>query len=142
MNRPTPDTDMVVARVTGTSEVEPGEGWLPLSPGQREIWLAYQRWSSLSGRYNITLCVRVRGALNQRALAEALQVLMRRHPMLRTQITVQDGQPRQRPDAECEASVRGVDARGWDAHGLLAAVDADCMVPFDVARGRVMRACV
>ncbi|WP_422770149.1 condensation domain-containing protein [Plantactinospora sp. WMMC1484] len=69
----------------------PGE---PLSVGQQALWFLY-RLAPESPAYNITLAVRVRGALDDAALRRAVAALVARHPVLAAAFAEVDGVPRQ-----------------------------------------------
>ena len=62
-----------------------GKGQIVLSYGQKRLWLLDQI-DGPSPTYNIPLAMRLRGQLNQEALASALTSLMMRHESLRTVI--------------------------------------------------------
>jgi nonribosomal peptide synthetase protein BlmVI len=64
-----------------------------LSPAQRRIWFAEQRGGT-GATYVIESSSRLTGALDVGRLGEALNALFKRHPALRTQLTVdEDGRP-------------------------------------------------
>ncbi|MET3498335.1 condensation domain-containing protein, partial [Variovorax boronicumulans] len=120
----------------------PGEAWAPLSPQQRDLWLAYQRWPRLRGTHNIPFITRAHGQLDPACLRRALVSLVSRHPILRTRIAVHDGQPMQQVQAEIVAPIQWHDARGFDPHHLNSIINADFVQPFDLACGWLVRASV
>ncbi|HEU0078288.1 MAG TPA: amino acid adenylation domain-containing protein, partial [Longimicrobiaceae bacterium] len=116
---------------------------LPLSFAQQRLWFLDQLQPG-SAAYNVPVPLRLRGALDARALAGALSEVVRRHESLRTVFRAAGGEPVQvvlpaapfllpvvelggLPDAAREAEAR-----------RLAAEDA--ARPFDLARGPLLRA--
>ena len=57
---------------------------VPATPSQTEIWLSVQMGDAANCAYNLSQSFRLTGALNQSALASALQQLVNRHESLRT----------------------------------------------------------
>ncbi len=66
----------------------------PLSYGQRSLWVLHELAPG-SPAYSITYAGRISGELDVPALERAAQVLVERHPILRTTYTVRDGKPMQ-----------------------------------------------
>ncbi|TLP65201.1 MULTISPECIES: non-ribosomal peptide synthetase [Pseudomonas] len=71
----------------------------PLSPAQQRVWLMQQLQPSDSS-FNMSSNVRLRGALDTQALQQALQRVVRRHAILRTTYHQQQGEARQRIQAD------------------------------------------
>ncbi|WP_164021073.1 amino acid adenylation domain-containing protein [Pyxidicoccus trucidator] len=89
-----------------------GEGPLPASFAQQRLWLLNQLegWHSA---YNISVAVRLDGALEQRALERGLKDLVRRHEALRTCFrTGEDGLPLQVIQPEAKHPLPVVDLSG------------------------------
>jgi amino acid adenylation domain-containing protein len=63
----------------------------PLSYGQRSLWFVH-KLAPASAAYTITYAGRISGELDVPALERAAQVLVDRHPMLRTTYAERDGQ--------------------------------------------------
>ncbi|MEW5926732.1 MAG: amino acid adenylation domain-containing protein [Gemmatimonadota bacterium] len=115
---------------------------LPASPAQARMWFL-ERLAGGSAAYNMPIAVRLRGALDPRALAAALAGIVRRHEVLRTVFPAIDGEPVQ--------VVRPAGRAGWplvDLSGLpdgVRAGEADRVLRaearrrFDVARGPLLR---
>lgn len=74
----------------------------PLSYGQQALWVIYSNHPH-NLAYNMAWAVEFDGALNVAALRQAVQRLIERHPALRSQISLNDGEPMQtvRPSGEC-----------------------------------------
>jgi amino acid adenylation domain-containing protein len=70
-------------------------GKLPLSFSQQRLWILDQLEPN-NVAYNITLTMRLNGALNEDVLKQTLNEIVRRHEALRTIFAIEDGQPVQR----------------------------------------------
>ncbi len=140
-------------RAGNASYAPDADGVLPLSAAQRGLWFLWRAQPD-SAAYNIPVALRLRGALDVDALADALAHAAVRHPALRTRIVARaDGAPGQRiaPARRIELPVVDLraDARIADDDARLAAAialtDADALAPFDLAadaplwRARVIR---
>src|SRR6185436_12420215 len=65
-----------------------------LSLGQQALWIIQQLEPDNSAYY-IPACARILGELNQAAFRKAFELLVQRHPTLRTTFPAADGMPRQ-----------------------------------------------
>ncbi|MCQ4083516.1 amino acid adenylation domain-containing protein [Streptomyces sp. RB6PN25] len=111
---------------------------LPLSYAQRRLWFLTQ----LEGPnpvYNVPVLLRLRGAVDTGALADAVRDLVTRHESLRTVFPTVDGEPRQHivdpDDAHPEIHVRKVGADGLDEavrEAVSCVFDLACEVPVRV----------
>ncbi|MCU1347984.1 MAG: hypothetical protein JWO56_1014, partial [Acidobacteria bacterium] len=115
----------------------PGE-WFPLSSGQEALWFL-ARLVPDSWTYNIILPVRVRGALDVRAMRSALQSLSDRHPSFRMELSEEGGAPRQRVIARHTVRLTEVDASGWGEDDLHRALRAEAEQPFALESSAVLR---
>ncbi|BAY48984.1 peptide synthetase [Scytonema sp. HK-05] len=70
----------------------PREKNLPLSFAQQRLWFLHQL-APHDTSYNISTTVRLIGSLNVPALEQSLNEIVRRHEVLRTTFTVENGQP-------------------------------------------------
>ena len=70
-----------------TPQLEPEEISLPLTAGQREIWLASNMSQNASRAYNEVVVIRLQGNLNVTVLQASIQKLVSRHDALRGTIT-------------------------------------------------------
>ncbi|HEX7239343.1 MAG TPA: condensation domain-containing protein, partial [Longimicrobiaceae bacterium] len=121
----------------------PREGaLLPLSFAQARLWFIDQLEPG-STTYSIPVPLRLRGALDARALAAALTELVRRHETLRTVFRASGGEPVQvvlpaapflLPTVDLGALPEG--AREAEVRRLAA---EDAARPFDLARGPLLR---
>lgn len=82
----------------------------PLSPAQERLWFMDQLVTD-SALYNEALALRLSGALNIPALADALNEVVRRHEALRTSFAAVDGQPCQHIYATSNLEVRCFELR-------------------------------
>ena len=121
----------------------PREGLLPLSHGQRQIWLhATLHPGALF--YNEPFSIRLPGDINPSALEQALDELVGRHEAWRTTFTSVGGEPVQRIHPPAPVGLRSVDLTDvpstarWERAVALATEEA--RQPFDLERGPLLRA--
>ena len=114
--------------------------WFGLSYAQRSRWFMYQWTPQRQGQHNNVFVVRLRGALDEAALSDALLGLSKRHPMLRARFVDDAGEPRQSVDFAPEVPLIHADASGWSQADLYARVHADALRPFDLRHGPAIRA--
>ncbi|HYH81782.1 MAG TPA: amino acid adenylation domain-containing protein, partial [Longimicrobium sp.] len=116
---------------------------LPLSFAQARLWFL-DRMEPGSPAYHMPYAMRLRGALDVGALADALTALVARHESLRTRFADAGGEPVQVIDPPFDlplpvVAVEGADDAAREAEALrLAAREA--ARPFDLARGPLFRA--
>ncbi|MEW5926516.1 MAG: amino acid adenylation domain-containing protein [Gemmatimonadota bacterium] len=116
---------------------------LPLSFAQQRLWFIDQLQPGAAA-YVLPFPLRLRGALDVRALRRALAAVVRRHEVLRTVLVAEGGEPAQsvRPAGPVPFPVvdlSGLRAdRGEAEAARLAAAEA--LRPFDLARGPLLRA--
>jgi len=115
----------------------------PLSFPQQHMWL-HQRLSPESAAYHMPLAVRLKGALDLRALAESLGDLLQRHAVLRTVYRDQAGEVVQvtLPPSPVELPLDVAEGSSSEAResAALSTGRAEVMRPFDLERGPVLRA--
>ncbi|WSD00376.1 amino acid adenylation domain-containing protein [Streptosporangium sp. NBC_01755] len=108
---------------------------LPLSFGQRRLWFL-NLLEGASATYNIPMLLRLRGSLDQDALAQALADVVERHEVLRTVYPEVDGRPVQvirsdRPELVVRSATEAE---------LPAAIGTACSTGFDLTAESPMRA--
>jgi aspartate racemase len=114
----------------------------PLSLSQQQLWLIEQLAPG-NLAYNISAAFRLIGSLNVQALEQSFNEIIRRHDVLRTRFSTQDGQPVQiiAPELTLTLSIidlphlpvieREAQIKQWLA--------AESQLPFDLANGPLFR---
>ncbi|OBK48731.1 hypothetical protein A5656_29400 [Mycobacterium gordonae] len=107
---------------------------VPLSYAQSRLWFIDQLQGA-SPVYNRAVALRLCGDLDERALGVGLTDVVRRHEALRTVFSAVDGIPRQvvMPAARSDFGWQVVDATGWPADRLDAAIKDTARHPFHLA---------
>ncbi|MBD1865229.1 MULTISPECIES: non-ribosomal peptide synthetase [Trichocoleus] len=115
---------------------------LPLSFSQEMMWVLAQLQPNVP-YYNHTFALRWSGALNQAALEQALQEIVRRHEIWRTTYTTIDGLPVQVVQAATKFTVHCIDLQslpeGDRAAEAIRQVTADVHRPFDLSADLLLR---
>ncbi|MBW8875028.1 MAG: amino acid adenylation domain-containing protein [Acidobacteria bacterium] len=107
----------------------------PLSHGQRALWFLHQL-APASAAYHLVAAARVAAGLDAAALERTCRALAARHPALST--TFHEGhegadEPFQRVEGEARAPRPAVvDASGWSAAEVAAALEREACRPFDI----------
>jgi natural product biosynthesis luciferase-like monooxygenase protein/amino acid adenylation domain-containing protein/non-ribosomal peptide synthase protein (TIGR01720 family) len=133
-----------VAAATATPVVSvPRDRPLPLSFPQQRIWYLNQL-DPAGIAYNNTVTLRLDGAVDPALLESALNVLVRRHEVLRTTFALDDGGAHQvivesMPLVLERLEARGVTPEAREADALKLAL-GEARKPFDLVHGPVMRA--
>ncbi|MFI7386413.1 amino acid adenylation domain-containing protein, partial [Streptomyces sp. NPDC049813] len=104
-------------------------GPVELAYAQQRLWFLDQI-EGAGAAYNMPYAVRLTGAVDTVALEEALNDVVARHEVLRTTITVTDGEPAQRISARARV---GLDIVPADEDGLAEQLTAASALPFDLA---------
>ena len=119
------------------------KGPLPLSFAQRRLWLL-DRLQPGSPAYNLTASWALDGPLDAGALERALGEIGRRHEVLRTRFTVEQGEPAQQVDPATPFRLESVDLSGLPEAAREEAArrraGQEALRPFDLARGPLLRA--
>ncbi|MBV9790255.1 MAG: non-ribosomal peptide synthetase, partial [Chloroflexi bacterium] len=115
---------------------------LPLSFAQQRLWFLNQLTPN-SAFYNITLAVRLTGALDIAALRQSFNTMVERHEALRTSFSLSDRRPVQTIHAQLTLDVPLIDlsatpAAEREAHALQLATE-DARRPFDLSQAPLMR---
>src|SRR6185369_4501085 len=119
-------------------------GEIPLSAGQRGLWLA-GRLAGDSPIHHIAIAAsiaRIAGAtspLDAAILERVFERLTDRHPALRTTFFEREGQPVQRIREHLPAGFRREDARVWSAGQLAERLGEEAWRPFDLEHGPLLR---
>ncbi|HEX7239095.1 MAG TPA: amino acid adenylation domain-containing protein, partial [Longimicrobiaceae bacterium] len=119
------------------------EEHFPLSFAQQRLWLV-DRLEPGSAAYNVPFALRLRGALDVRALEEALSEIVFRHESLHTVFAEVDGEPVQVIGEPWPVRMEVTDLAALPAEEREEAVRAEAREeasrPFDLARGPLLRA--
>src|SRR5688572_20936340 len=114
----------------------------PCSFAQRRLWFLEQMDPGTPA-YNISGAIRLEGALNVRALQQALDDLVQRHESLRTSFEDVDGEPMQVVSTDATLAIQLTDlsnlnpaAREDEAQRLLA---AESELGFDLRKAPLLR---
>jgi hypothetical protein len=110
----------------------------PLSYIQRSLWFINQAVpDSLS--YNAAFCARICSKVDLPALERVFQVLVDRHPMLRTTYSDNDGVPVQYVHGYMQAAFSEIDGSLWGEEELKDRVMEAYRRPFDLKCGPLLR---
>jgi amino acid adenylation domain-containing protein len=129
---------------TAASSMTPASLTLPLSYGQKALWFIHQSHPA-SPAYNVGVALRVRGEVDDEAMRRAFQILVDRHPSLRTVFSVEGDEPCQRVLAGQRVDFRVVntsdllDRADVTDDELSARVQEDYRQPFDLTTGPLLR---
>ena len=117
-------------------------GDVPLSFVQQRLWFLDQLDPETS-TYTIAVRQRLRGPIDEAALARTLTELVRRHESLRTTFVTRNGEPRQHVMPAGPVAPRTIDlvhvAVGDREAAVEAHVQTEVQQPFDLARGPLFR---
>ena len=120
---------------------ERGVRAIPLTEGQRQLWVESQMGEDANRAYIESTSVRLRGALHVDALRAALQALVDRHDTLRATFSIDGDVQLVHPALRVEVPL--ADFRGEPAERRVAAVEAwirrTVRQPFDLVRGPLVR---
>ncbi|MBN9683565.1 MULTISPECIES: non-ribosomal peptide synthetase [unclassified Corallococcus] len=109
----------------------------PLSSAQARLWFL-TRMDPDGFSYNLPWFTRWSGPLDDGALEQCLQALVRRHEALRTTFVEHQGQPVQRIAPELHVPLRR--ERVSSEAELVRRAEAEVRLPFDLAQGPLVRA--
>ena len=116
---------------------------LPLSYGQERLWFLDQ-FEPGGSSYSMPGAVRLRGELDVDVLVMSLNEIIRRHEILRTTFTANDGEPEQIIAPSLELDLRRIDLQGIPdgerEQQIQRCLEADAQQPFDLLSGPLVRA--
>jgi amino acid adenylation domain-containing protein len=116
----------------------PASAVYPLSRGQQALWFLYQLAPD-SAAYNIPTVVRIVSPLNVSALHRVFQLLLYRHPSLRSTFSTHNDEPLQRILDHAEVSFQEHDASDLSEATLESRLIEEAGRPFDLERGPLLR---
>ncbi|MFP2933599.1 condensation domain-containing protein, partial [Pyxidicoccus sp. 3LG] len=114
---------------------------LALSPAQERLWFIHQLQPD-SGAYHIPQAVELKGAVDIGALDSSLRWLLERHPVLRTTVSSQQGQPHAElapVPAQVLQVEDGEEALARQPGWLTQRLHQESWRPFSLARGPLYR---
>ncbi len=114
---------------------------IPLSFAQQRLWFIDQLEPD-SAAYNIPMGVRLTGQLDRAALERTFSEILRRHEVLRTTFSTQDGEPVQviNAAAALRLPVKDLSAMPEREAQLVRMSSEEAQRPFDLANGPLLRA--
>lgn len=113
----------------------------PLSYVQQSIWFLHQL-APESAAYNVAFAAWLRAEVDVTTLRRALQILVDRHPSLRTKFIMRDAGPIQQVQEQVEVDFDERDASALTLDELNEVVVEEAHRPFDIEHGPVFRACM
>ncbi|MBB2488157.1 amino acid adenylation domain-containing protein, partial [Mitsuaria sp. WAJ17] len=113
---------------------------LPLSFAQQRLWMLAQIEPDANAAYNIPLALRLRGPLNEDALASALAAVVKRHESLRTRFELEGDQLFQRVEPDVVLSMERIDLPGVSSEALRQLAEEEAGIPFDLRNTPLLRA--
>ncbi|CAM2068744.1 Amino acid adenylation domain-containing protein [Sulfidibacter corallicola] len=126
-----------------TIEARPDADRAPLSFAQARLWFV-SRLSESGAAYNITGALRLRGPLDEEALARAVAAIVARHAVLRTRFVEVDGRPVQRVAPPPSDVLHRIDLRDREPasaeHETQRLAQNEALHRFDLAKGPLFRA--
>ena len=113
---------------------------IPVSFSQERIWFIDRLEGSI--HYHIPIVRRLKGALNKKALAHALQDIVNRHEVLRTVILEQEGEPYQfvNDSINWHLEILDVSSYLYNPEALQERIQHLILKPFDLAKDYMIRA--
>ncbi|QRK05626.1 amino acid adenylation domain-containing protein [Archangium violaceum] len=113
-------------------------GDAPLSGGQQALWFLHQLAPS-SSAYHVPVAVRIRSALDVPALRRCFEMLVARHPALRTTFAMTPSGPVQHVHEHMALDFEAVDAAALAEAELDARLNDEAKKPFDLEHGPLLR---
>ena len=128
--------------IEGTIHTSPRTGAIPLSYAQQRLWFLDQLEPG-SSFYNIPMALRLEGPLNQLALEQGINEIIRRHENLRTTFVSVDGEAAQVIADSAITPVACVDLSAFPEQTWQTltqqVTQEEATTPFDLAKGPLMR---
>lgn len=115
-----------------------------LSFAQQRLWFLDQLEQLESASYTLSIAIRLQGVLHVQALAESLDVIVRRHETLRTTFQIYEGEPRQVIAPEGQIALQRIPlahlAREQQEEQAQRLAVCEARTIFQLARGPLLRA--
>ncbi len=110
----------------------------PMSAGQKGLWFAYRR-DPQSTAYNVFLPTRVRSEIDIEKLQQAIEIVVQRHPSLRTTFSDDGLELTQTVHPELKPLFEVHDAEELDDDAIRMRLLEETRRPFDLERGPLLR---
>ncbi|CAM5622669.1 hypothetical protein SCYAM73S_08571 [Streptomyces cyaneofuscatus] len=121
-----------------TVELHDDPARFPLTQNQKALWFL-KHLNPDGYAYNIGGAVEVNVALEPDLMFEAVRRLIARHPALRTNFLLEDGQAVQRVSEDAEPDLALFDVQGEDWETIHATIVAEYRKPYDLAHDPLVR---
>ncbi|MBV7242872.1 non-ribosomal peptide synthetase/type I polyketide synthase [Streptomyces sp. MW-W600-10] len=122
----------------GTAELHRDERQYPLTQNQKALWFL-KHLNPDGYAYNIGGAVEVNVALEPDLMFEAVRRLIARHPALRTNFLLVDGQAVQRVSEDAATDLALFDVQGEDWDSIHATIVQEYRKPYDLAHDPLVR---
>ncbi|WP_434744192.1 non-ribosomal peptide synthetase/type I polyketide synthase [Streptomyces sp. A-14] len=126
------------AGTAGTVQLHSDERQYPLTQNQKALWFL-KHLNPEGYAYNIGGAVEVNVALEPDLMFEAVRRLIARHPALRTNFHLEDGQAVQRVSEDARTDLALFDVRGEDWETVHATIIEEYRKPYDLAHDPLIR---
>lgn len=130
--RSTPVTSPAIAQKKDTQKTH------PLSLGQQDLWFLSQL-SPEPYAYNIPLTIHIYSPVDVGAMKKAFQILIDRHPALRTTFSQEEAEIVQKVNQSQEISFESIEVSTWNKQEIQNGVIEAHQSPFDLERGPLLR---
>jgi amino acid adenylation domain-containing protein len=118
-----------------------GPAEAPLTESQREIWLSDQLGPEASCSYNESFSLRLKGALDENALRQAIQDVVNRHEALRATFTEDGERVKVHPQLALDISLLDLSSLppAEKDQRYAEIISEEARTPFDLVRGPLLR---
>lgn len=116
----------------------PGAGVVPVSQDQAGLWFL-QKMAPNNAAYNVVFSLRILSAINEQVLEKSFQLLVDRHPVLRTTIVSCDGVPVQQQQQDIKLPFNTEDLSSLPEDEIKRVITADTQRPFNLETDCMLR---
>ena len=138
---PSPRSEQSLPSASASAALAAAVEKVPLTEGQKEIWLSTQLSDEASCAYNESFTLKMRGPLAESALRDSLKELLNRHEALRASFAPDGESVSFSPSVRLELSLEDLSAvpAAERASRLEAAIQEGVRTPFDLLNGPLVR---
>ncbi len=115
-----------------------GETRFPMSHGQKGLWYSYRRDPQHTA-FNVFLATRVRSNLDVKAFANSIDLILKRHPSLRTTFSDENGELLQTIHGDQSVDFEMIDLPSASDREIQDRIGAEVQQPFDLENGPLLR---